>query len=165
MRTTRSNNISLRQGLRRGLLTVSIAGLTGFSYIGFFAPQHRPRELDSTQFPRHELVSNVDDILSHYDDYLRFALEAGRAGNPQAAKRLETTFESLRRSDPQNAARFLRGLRFEMTQKLELMGAPPRTMNSANPTIRKWAARFLPTWQREADEYLFRSRVARLTKE
>jgi hypothetical protein len=55
------------------------------------------------------------------------------------------------------AARFLKGLRFEMVQKVELMGVAPQSLNTHTPEMRRWVKRFLPDWVREADEQWFRA--------
>ena len=109
------------------------------------------------EFPDVANTTDVDDVLSDYPAYLQFVLEVGRKVNPKLSARLEQRYTQLRKRDPQGAARFLRGLRFEMTQKLEMTGTNPSTVTTNNPSIRRWVAKFLPAWHREADEYWFRS--------
>lgn len=115
------------------------------------------RQPASLPFPRHQSSSDKSDILSEYPDYLRFVLEIGKDVDPQTAQFLSKNYQSLRKRDPSNAARFLKGLRFEMVQKLELMGMSPSSVSTATPSVRQWVKRYLKEWNREADEYLFRS--------
>lgn len=122
------------------------------------------RDLDNLRFPNHPVTNDVSDILEQYKDYLSFVLEAGRATDPATAKRLEEKYQVLEKSDRGLAARFLRGLRFEMHQKLELTGMSPRSVTTAQPGVRRWVARFLPIWLREADEYHFRARAGKIAR-
>ncbi len=80
------------------------------------------------------------------------------------AKRLAHTFENLKRRNPEGAARFLKGLRFEMVQKLELLGASPAQVSTRTPVYRKWVSRWMKEWLREADEHLFRAVALEATK-
>jgi len=116
-----------------------------------------PRSLSSASFPQHGEATDVDGVLGQYRDYLSFVLEIGSQTDPRGAARLRQTYAKLVKRDPALAARFLRGLRFELIQKLEMLGFPPATVTARQPVIRKWVTRFLPAWHREADEYLFRS--------
>lgn len=115
------------------------------------------RQLASLPFPRHASTSDDGDVLSQYDDYLRFVQVIGRDVEPTTARNLQATFEKLRKRDPKGAARFLRGLRFEMVQKLEFLGASPTQISTSTPIMRQWVKRYLKEWHREADEYLFRA--------
>lgn len=108
-------------------------------------------------FPNIEELSDHDDILEKYPQYLRFVLAVGHSVDSQSADRLKKNFERLTKYDPDGAIRFLKGLRFEMMHKMELMGASPRTVTVNNSEIRRWVRRFLPDWGREADEHLFRA--------
>ena len=122
------------------------------------------RDLDNLRFPNHAVTNDVSDILDSYKDYLSFVVEAGRATDAAAAKRLEEKYAALERADRGLAARFLRGLRFEMHQKLELTGMSARAVTTAQPGVRRWVGRFLSIWIREADEYLFRARAGKIAR-
>lgn len=122
------------------------------------------RDLDNLRFPNHPVTNDVGDILDSYKDYLNFVLEAGRATDPATAKRLAEKYAALEKSDRTLAARFLRGLRFEMHQKLELTGLSARGVTTAQPGVRRWVGRFLAIWAREADEYLFRARAGKIAR-
>src|SRR4051794_38280388 len=96
------------------LVFLSLLAVSGGTFKG-----QTERRVSSLEFPRHELTSDVGDILSDYSDYLRFVLEIGRRTNPRSAALLERKYLALRKYDKELSARFLRGLRFEMVQKLE----------------------------------------------
>lgn len=115
------------------------------------------RQLSSLPFPRLSATSDVDDVVSEYPAYLRFVVEVGKDIDPVTARGLQQTYDKLRRRDARGAARFLRGLRFEMVQKLEFMGINPQTVTTSSPVMRQWIGRYIKAWHREADEYLFRS--------
>lgn len=122
------------------------------------------RDLDNLRFPNHPVTNDVGEILEQYKDYLNFVVEAGRATSPSVAKQLEEKYAALEKQDRGLAARFLRGLRFEMHQKLELTGLPARGVTTAQPGVRRWVGRFLSIWAREADEYLFRARAGKIAR-
>jgi hypothetical protein len=115
------------------------------------------RGLASLPFPRHGATNDVDDILNDYQDYLKFAAAIGRDVDPSTTQKLLKTYDKLRARDRKGAARFLRGLRFEMVQKLEFMGISQKNVTTQTPAVRSWVRRFLKAWHREADEYLFRA--------
>jgi len=145
-------------------ILVLLAGLMTWSGTARSSPQdvtQVDREPSSMAFPRLRETSDTDEILAQYPAYLDFVLEVARFRNPGMAKRLAYTYSQLRRRDPDGAAMFLRGLRFEMVYKLELMGASPGSISTRTPKIRDWVAKFLPDWWREADEGLFRSLARR----
>lgn len=122
------------------------------------------RNPDSMAFPHQANTSDVGDILESYPAYLRYVLDIGREVDHGTAQRLDQAYAQLRAKDPTSAARFLKGLRFEMVQKLEMIGLSEEAATTRNATMRRWVARYLPAWYRECDEYLFRSRVAAVTK-
>lgn len=117
-----------------------------------------PRAVQSLSgFPSVRQTSDADDILQTYPAYLQFALEIGKDVDSANSKRLANSYENLRRRHPQGAVRFLKGLRFEMVQKLELMGVQPNRISTRTPEMRRWVAKFMKEWARESDEYLFRA--------
>jgi phytoene dehydrogenase-like protein len=123
------------------------------------------RHLDTLlRLPNHPTTNDVGDILEQYKDYLNFVVEAGRATNPGVAKKLEEKYAALEKADRTLAARFLRGLRFEILQKVELTGMAPGSVTTALPGVRRWVDRFLAVWLREADEYLFRAKAGRIAR-
>ena len=108
-------------------------------------------------FPHTPSHSDADSIIESYEEYLRFVLEVARTDNPSHSKLLHNNYRKLLQYDRAMAARFLKGLRFEMDHKLALMGKSPQAVTSRHPEIRKWVSRFIRTWIREADENLFRA--------
>jgi len=117
------------------------------------------REPNAMEFPRVREQNDVDNILDDYQVYLNYVLEVGNQTNHKQAQRLNALYRELKRRDEGQAARFLRGLRFEMVQKLEMSGMSPERASTNHVGMRKWVKRFLPVWVREADEYLFRART------
>lgn len=155
-RGTQKSEINTQNGLAITaffILLLGVSGIQGLQLDGSLIE----RTISSLPFPRHSATTDQGDILADYPDYLRFVLEIGKDVDSATSKQLAKTYETLRRRDPRGAARFLRGLRFEMVQKLELLGASPSSMNTSNATMRAWVRRYLAAWHREADEYLFRS--------
>lgn len=117
------------------------------------------RTLSST-FPQISSEDDTSDILRSYPAYLAFVLDVGRRTDANTAHRLEDTYGALRKRYPDAAAQFLKGLRFEMVAKLELMGASPSSVSSTSPEMRRWVTKFMRDWVREADEHLFRAVAA-----
>jgi hypothetical protein len=122
------------------------------------------RSPTSLEFPQHRLTSDTGDVLSDYPEYLNFVLEIGRATDARAASLLARKYDQLRKADPELAARFLRGLRFEMVQKLEFVGGTNAHITTETPFMRHWVTKFLRSWLREVDEYQFRAYGARIAK-
>ncbi len=120
------------------------------------------RTTASMAFPLHKSTSDVDDIIEEYSDYLTFILSIARSENASMARQIEERFSRLKRADEKQAARFLKGLRFEMIQKLELTGLSARRVSTDTPAIRKWVAKYMAAWLREVDEYQFRAYTASL---
>jgi hypothetical protein len=118
----------------------------------------------SIEFPRHKATSDVGDIMDDYPEYLQFVLSIGRDVNPKVAAQIEERYSKLRKADERLAARFLKGLRFEMIQKLELSGLSPKRVSTSTPVMRKWVAKYLPAWLREVDEYQFRAYAFAMAK-
>lgn len=117
----------------------------------------------SMAFPTYDRTSDVDDILDDYPAYLRFVVEASR-NNPRA-QQLQRDYEKLAKVNPRGAAIFLKTLRSEMVHKLQLMNLPARRVSSADPRIRDWVEKFLPEWNREVEEHLFRATARRDKRE
>lgn len=142
------------------LVTFSIGRLASERFSGSLSSlfSQPTRALAATRaFPRAKAASDTDTVLATHTDYLRFVLEVGMDTDKATAQRLANTYENLRRRNPELAARFLKGLRFEMVQKLELLGASPAQVSTRTPTYRKWVSRWMKEWLREADEHLFRA--------
>lgn len=148
-------SITKALGLGLALTLISSNGLRGNS--DYTVSDSEMRQPSSLPFPRHRGTKDVDDILSDYPDYLRFVMEIGKDVDPATTQKLGATYTSLRKRDPKGAARFLRGLRFEMVQKLEFLGTSHASVTTSTPVVRQWVRRYLKEWHREADEYLFRS--------
>jgi hypothetical protein len=117
---------------------------------------HFSRDLSSLKFPIVETESSTGEILDAYQAYFKFVIDIGKDVDRANAAKLSRLYETLKRKNPHGAALFLKGLRFEMVEKVELMGRDPRDISSSSPEIRKWIAKYLKEWVREADEHLFR---------
>lgn len=115
------------------------------------------RNVASLAFPTYDSTSDEGEILGDYPAYLNFVLEIGKTTDRGTAGRLAQTYLKLKKKSPVGAARFLKGLRFEMVTKLELMGVSPQSISTQSPEIRRWVGRYLKEWLREADEHLFRA--------
>lgn len=133
--------------------TVAFLLSTGTAY----GSQLIGRGLSSSNFPLVETERSTSDILNSYTAYLKFVVEVGKDMDRAQAMKLVKIYDSLKRKNPKGAALFLKGLRFEMVQKVELMGKDPRTLSSSSPELRRWIGRYLGEWVREADEHLFRA--------
>jgi len=118
------------------------------------------RELNVLNFPEIARSNDVDSILDDYPAYLKFVLEIGRKTDPLVARKLQHTYEALLKYFPKSAALFLKGLRFEMLQRLELSGRSSRSISTQTGEYRRFVSRYLKTWLYEADEHYFRARVA-----
>lgn len=148
------------------MLTRFFSGVFAILFLGSFAIHDggSNRTLSSASFPRIENTSDIDDINASFPAYLEFVTAIGRQGDKKTADRLQATYSRLRARDKVGSARFLRGLRFELLQKLELLGLSEESVTTNHPAFRKWVAKYLPVWLRECDEYLFRSYTASLTR-
>ncbi len=122
------------------------------------------RQPNTMEFPKVGEQSDLSNILDDYPAYLKYVLEVGGQTNRKQASRLDYLFRELKRKDEAQAARFLRGLRFEMHQRLEMSGLASDKASTNNTAMRQWVTRFLPIWTREADEYLFRAKTNALVK-
>ncbi|MBI3294814.1 MAG: hypothetical protein HYZ71_08795 [Deltaproteobacteria bacterium] len=112
-------------------------------------------------FPSIRETNDTDTILEKYTDYLRFVLAVDQSVDAKTAQQLHKNYLRLAKYDGEAAARFLKGLRFEMVHKLELMGKTARSLNTSTPEMRRWVKRFAPDWSREADEQLIRAIATR----
>jgi hypothetical protein len=128
------------------LLLIVVGGI-------FFAPAAKA----SMAFPMAADTNEASDILSNYPPYLNYVIDIGRETNASQASRLFEMYQTLRRTNPAGAARFLKGLRFEMVYRLELTGVAPEKASTRNPDMRRWVTRFTKDWIRECDEHLFRA--------
>lgn len=148
------------------MLTRFFSGMLAILMLGSFAvhdgSQHR--SLSSASFPKLDSSNDIDEVNSSYPAYLEFVLAIGRQTDRKTADRLQATYARLRGRDKTGSARFLRGLRFELLQKLELLGLSEDSVTTNHPQVRRWVAKYLPVWLRECDEYLFRSYTASLTR-
>lgn len=139
------------------LLSVTAVVLSSYSPKVSIEEMASERDLTSASFPEYSVTSDEDDILRDYPAYLRFALTVGKEVDNATAQKLRTNYVNLRKRSPRFAARFLKGLRFEMVQKIELMGANPSSVTTRTPEMRRWVAKYIKEWNREADEHLFRA--------
>ena len=138
--------------------------LAGTLFTAFFLISARTdveRKLSSSNFPSVSVTYDTDEMLERYPVYLDFVLSIGKATEPEYSKKLANTYAALRKKDPRGAARFLKGLRFELVHKLELVGMNPAHVTTATPAVRMWVTRYIKAWYREADEYLFKAIAVR----
>lgn len=118
----------------------------------------------ATTFPQVKTVYDTEDVLEKYEPYFQFVVEAGRTSDPKGTQRLVSIYSNLKKRSPEGAARFLKGLRFEMIHKAELMGISSLEVSSSDAKIRNWVGKFMKEWVREADEHYFRSFTPQLAR-
>ena len=135
-----------------GTVTV-LLGLISFSTIGY-----------ATDFPHIRGAKSSSDMLKHYQPYLDFVIKVGKQTDPVSTQKLIASFGKLKRHNPEAAARFLKGLRFEMVEKAQRLGSSDANLTSNNPAIRSWVGRFIDDWAREADEHLYRVYSSQIAK-
>jgi hypothetical protein len=141
------------------VLAITAAGGRGRAKHGYLPAE---RSVASQPFPRHPRLRDEDDILEQYRDYLVFVVSAARGSQPSEARSLMEQFQKLEKESPTNAARFLKGLKLELDQKVELMSVSPSRLSSSHPQMRPWIAKYLPVWLREVDEARFRAYTDKL---
>ncbi len=124
-----------------------------FIFLMFFTPVG----MAELSFPEVNETNKVDKILETYPIYLQFVQAIGKSVEPETTKNLMEGFDKLEKADRIAAARFLKSLRYEMDQKLEFLGASPRKMTTQSPVMRQWVAKFLPNWEREVNDLIFKS--------
>lgn len=98
-------------------------------------------------------ASQAKDILKSHQPYLDLVVGIGQQVDPQNTQRMIQVFQQLRNRHPESAAKFLKGLRFEINEKMQRMGS---TGYERNPQFRKWVSQYMKDWAREADEHLYR---------
>lgn len=144
---------------RKRQIVVSITliglGIVSFSSTGYAS---------GIAFPKTRTVRDSSDMLKTYQAYLDFIVWVGKRSHLSSTTRLEKAFQDLKNKNPESAARFLKGLRFEMMDKAERMGRNDGTLTSTHPEIQKWIARFIDDWAREADEHVYRVYSSQLAK-
>jgi hypothetical protein len=118
----------------------------------------------TTAFPSVRSVRDTSDILEDYQAYLDFVVQVGNHVDASSTRKMIATFTELKRRNPEGAARFLKGLRFELVDKAERMGKRQVNLTSQNPEIQKWVGRFIKEWAREADEHLYRVTSSQIAK-
>lgn len=135
-------------------VTTIVLGIVSLSKNGYAA----------TSFPSVRIVRDTSDILKNYQPYLDFITQIGNQVDSASTGKMLASFTELKRRNPEGAARFLKGLRFEMVDKAERMGQREEKLSSSSPEIRNWVRKFIKEWAREADEHLYRvysSQIAR----
>lgn len=146
---------SVSKFLRRGRRSIKVLLIGAITFLLSTGTAY-----GAVKFPIVNIERSADGILDSYTDYLNFAVEVGRETDRENATKLVKIFEVLKRKSPRGAALFLKGLRFEMIQKIELMGREPHEISSTNPVIKRWVGKYIKEWVREADEHLFRAQSA-----
>lgn len=139
----------------RALTFAAVFSLSGHLPVGQFHGSQGEREIASAFSVANR--SDSVDILSEYRVYFDFVVRAARASSPKWASQMSDEFRKLERQNPDYAAKFLKGLRFEVDQKFSMMGWRDghRVVNS--PVVQRWVAHFAPVWAKELDEYRFRA--------
>ena len=118
----------------------------------------------NTAFPSVRLVKDTSDILTHYQPYFDFVVRIGNQVDASSTRKMVASFSELKKRNPEAAARFLKGLRFELVDKAERMGRREVSLTSQNPEIQRWVGRFIKEWAREADEHLYRVTSSQIAK-
>ncbi len=131
--------------------------------VGLLFFLYSPNSFAASKFPTANDTSDVSDILEDYLPYAKFVIEIGRELSPSQAEKFAQLYNQLKKRDKVMAAKFLKGLRFEMNEKVELMGVAPSSLSTRHPEMRKWVVKYLPEWNREIDERMFRSYSAALS--
>jgi len=139
------------------LSTSTSDGLLSVGSLGWRNPASRP-------FPNVSPTDDVSDIINDYEPYLQFVTAVGKDVDPKNAKGLAQKWAALKKSDKKGAARFLKLLKFEMDQHLQLTGGSSVRMHSDSPAVRNWVKRFIRDWYREADEQLFRTYALKMSE-
>lgn len=113
-------------------------------------------------FPYAEKEDDYDDMLEDYQVYLNFVVSVGRRVNSRRARNIAQKFSKLKSQDPREAARYLKGLKYEMDHRRLLTRKSRRALGSGSRYTRRWIGRYLDNWENELDEALFRSYVKRM---
>jgi len=152
----KKNNINKKRSRLKRLITVCtlVLGMVTLSKTGYAG----------TAFPQAGVARDTSEILKQYQVYLDFVVQVGKRADVNATKQLETRFAELRSKNPEGAARFLKGLRFELNEKAQRMNRRDVALNSQNPEIIRWVGRFMNQWAREADEHLYRVYSSQLAR-
>lgn len=137
------------------LLTLVLGFFSGtIAYPSSFSLRH----LSSIKLPNLEATRNEREILKNYPAYLDFVLEIGNTVDRKSALRLRQIYTVLKKEYPTSAARFLRGLRYEIIHRLDFISKSGTQITTENPDMRRWVQKFIKLWLYEADEQLFRAR-------
>lgn len=161
MRSAKRNNLKSSKIKKVIPVVFILIGLVSFSHNGYAASE---RELASSAFPRVKVAYETDDILEDYQPYFDFVVSIGKQADPSSTQKLIRSFNELQKRNPESAARFLKGLRFEMLEKAERLGRTEAKISSSSSEMRKWVNRFMKDWAREADEHLFRVNSSQLAR-
>jgi len=135
-------------------ITTILLGIASLSTTGYA----------STAFPMVRTVRDSSDILNQYQPYFDFVVRIGNEVDASSTRKMIASFTELKKRNPEAAARFLKGLRFELMDKAERMGRREVSLTSQNPEIQKWVGRFIKEWAREADEHLYRVYSSQIAK-
>lgn len=115
-------------------------------------------------FPNVGTARDTQEMLKRYQVYLEFVVQIGRTSDLASTQRMEAKFAELKRRNPEGAARFLKGLRFELLDKAQRLGKQETILNTQNAELIRWVGRFMGQWAREADEHLYRVYSSQLAK-
>jgi len=118
----------------------------------------------TSSFPLVRTVRDSSDILKNYQPYFDFVVQIGNQVDSTSTRKMVASFVELKKRNPEAAARFLKGLRFEMMDKAERMGRRQDGLTASNPELQKWVGRFIRDWAREADEHLYRVYSSQIAK-
>lgn len=152
-----SSILSHSSALRLLAVAALFFGVTGHCSTFVESSLISARDVASLRFPQVASERDEDDIVKQYAPYLQFVTQIGKEVDANSARQLVQVYTNLYKRSRHGAALFLKGLRYEMHQRVELSGWNPHTLSTNSPEMRRFVARYLTTWVREADEHLFRS--------
>lgn len=109
-------------------------------------------------------ASTASDVLENYQHYFDFVVRIGNQVDAGSTRKMVASFSELKNKNPEAAARFLKGLRFELVDKAQRMGKREASLSPQNPEVQKWVGRFIKEWAREADEHLYRVYSSQIAK-
>lgn len=135
------------------LIVLLTSGFRAYPLLGIDAS----RNLASMALPNVDSSNDADDIVQNYEVYFQFIVDAGKRIDRRRTEQMVQAYQKLRKTDLNGAARFLKGLRYELIHKLNLTGTSHSRFNTHSRYVQKWVKRFLPEWSREIDEQYYRS--------
>lgn len=112
---------------------------------------------ESPSLPRLEALNDDKEILEAYPAYLTFVYQMGQSLDKEYSEKFKDSYLKLYDTETRLAARFLKGVRYEILQYLQTRNLSLEEASLKNRRFSKWLTRYLRVWVREADELRFRS--------